>query len=194
MRYLTHLQHLGKHLGNLDTRGTNKHGSAVGAHQLDFLDDSLVLLALRTVDAVVHVYTYNRTVRRHLNNIKLIDVPELACFGDGCTCHTSKLVVHAEVVLQGNSRVCLRGSLYLHMFLCLDGLMQAIAPTAAFHDTTCLLIHNLDFTVLNNVLVVEVEHCIGLQQLLYGVYALALGCIVVEDAILLFELLLVCLA
>ena len=194
VRYLAHLEHLGEHLGNLDARGADQYGATAGAHQLDFLDDGLVLLSLCAIDAVVHVCTDNRTVRRYFHDVELVDVPELACFCDSSTCHACQLVVHAEVVLQGDGGIGLCGSLHLDVLLGFDCLMQSVAPSTTFHDAARLLIHNLDFAILDDIFVVEVEHGVSLQQLLYGVDALALRGIVVEDAVFLLNLLFVSLA
>ena len=77
------------------------------------------------------------------------------------------------------------------MLLGLHGLVQAIAPAAAFHDTTSLFVHNLDLTIHNDVFLIEVEHGISLQKLLNGVNALTLNGIVSIELILLLYTLLV---
>ena len=77
------------------------------------------------------------------------------------------------------------------MLLGLDSLMETVAPAASFHDTSCLLIHNLHLTVDNDIFVVLVEHGVGLEQLLQGVHTLALHGIVVEQCVLLVETLLI---
>ena len=69
--------------------------------------------------------------------------------------------------------------------------MQSVTPSASFHDTSCLLIHNLHLTVDNDIFVVLVEHGVGLEQLLKGVHTLALHGIVVEQCVLLVETLLI---
>ena len=73
------------------------------------------------------------------------------------------------------------------MFLCLDCLMQSVAPAAAFHDTACLLVYNLDLAVLDDVFVVDVEHGVCLEQLLQGVHALTLEGIVGVYLVLLLD-------
>ena len=100
-------------------------------------------------------------------------------------------MIHAEVVLQRDGGKGLRGSLHLHVLLGLYGLVQAIAPAAAFHDAACLLIDDLHFAVDDDVFLVEVEHRVGLQQLLYGVHALALDGVVGVHLVFLLHALLV---
>ena len=87
-------------------------------------------------------------------------------------------MIHAEVVLQGDGGKGLCSSLDLHMFLSLDSLMQTITPATSFHDTTSLLVNDLHFTIDDHILVVLVEHTVGLQQLLQGMNALRLDGIV----------------
>ena len=178
MRYLAHREHLGEHLGDFHAGGTNEDGTTAIAHLLHLFDYCLVLLALGLIDTVIVVLTDYVTIGGHLYYVQLVDIPELASLGNGCTCHTGQLVVHAEIVLQGNGGIGLSGCLNLDMLLGLYRLVQAIAPSATFHDTTRLLVHNLDFAILNHVLVIQIEHCVSLEQLLKGVHALALDGIV----------------
>ena len=97
-------------------------------------------------------------------------------------------MVHTEVVLQGDGSEGLCSSLHFHTLLGLDSLMQAIAIAAAFHDTAGLLVHNLHLTLLgHDVLGILFEHRIGLEQLVDGVYTLALHGIVGEEFVLLHQ-------
>ena len=100
-------------------------------------------------------------------------------------------MVHAEVVLQGDSGEGLRGSFHSHMFLCLHSLVQSVAPTAAFHDTASLLVNDFHLTVNHHILVVFVEHGVRLQQLLQGVHALTLHAIVGQHFVFLVQPLLI---
>ena len=81
-------------------------------------------------------------------------------------------MVHTEIILESDGGEGLGSRLDFHIFLCLDSLMETIAPAASFHDTSCLLIDNLDLTVLNDVVDFLVEHRIGLQELCHSVDAL----------------------
>ena len=78
------------------------------------------------------------------------------------------------------------------MLLSFYRLMQAIAPTTALHDTASLLVYNLDFAILNDILVIEVEHGISLEQLLNGMYALTLGGVVVICLVFQFQAFFIC--
>ena len=100
-------------------------------------------------------------------------------------------MVHTEVVLQGDGGKGLCGSLYLHVLLSLYGLVQTIAPAAAFHDTACLLVHSLHLTIDDHGFIVLIEHGVSLEQLLQGVHALTLDGVVVHQLVLLVQALLV---
>ena len=76
------------------------------------------------------------------------------------------------------------------MLLSLDGLMESVAPLAAFHNTTGLLVNNLHLTVHHHILIVAVEHGVGLEQLLKRVGTLALNGVVAHQLVFLLNLLL----
>ena len=93
--------------------------------------------------------------------------------------------------MQGDGGECLRGLLHLDVLFGLDCLVQAVAPLAAFHDAARLLVDYFHLAVHHYVLVVLVEHGVGLEQLLQGMHAFALHGVVVEQAVLLVKALLV---
>ena len=85
-------------------------------------------------------------------------------------------MVHTEVVLQRDGGKGLCGCFNLDALLGFNSLVQAIAPATTLHDTTCLLIDDLDFAVFrDDVINVPVEHAECLEQLVHGMYTLSLG-------------------
>ena len=172
---LAHFQQSAEEFADIYAGGTHKAGTSACTHQFDFVDDGVVLFALCAVYAVVHVIAGNGLVCRNLHHVEFIDVPEFAGFRDGGTRHACQFVVHSEIVLQGDGGEGLCGSLHLDVFLGLDSLMQAVAPAASFHDTSGLLVDNLHLSVHDNVILVLVEHGVGLEELLEGMYAVADG-------------------
>ena len=191
VRDVTHGKHLCKEFGNLYRGSTYEYWSTLVYHLLYLFNYSIVFLSVCLIQTVVKVFPQYRSVCRNLHYIKLVNVPELSCLSTCRTGHTRQFVVHTEVVLQGNCCESLCGFLNLYMFLCFNSLMQSVAPLATFHDTTCLLVHDFHFTVDDNVFVILVEHGVSLEQLLQGVYALALYRVVVEKFVLLVKALLV---
>ena len=67
--------------------------------------------------------------------------------------------------------------------------MQAIRIASALHDTTCLLIDNLDFIVVNHILHILIEESVSLQELVDSVHTLSLDSIVSQQGIFLLLLL-----
>ena len=99
-------------------------------------------------------------------------------------------MVHPEVVLEGDGRECLGSGLDLDVFLGLDCLMETVAPAASLHDTSCLLVHDLDLSVLDDVVNLLVEHGVRLEKLAHGMNTLRLKRKVCQDVVLLHLLLL----
>ena len=143
-----------------------------------------IFLTFGLIDQVISIHTDNRLVGRNHHDIEFVDVPELACLRFSGTGHAGQLLVHAEVVLQGDGGIRLCGSLHLHIFLCLDSLVQTVGVAAALHDTASLLIHNLHLVVDDDVFHIFVEHGEGFQQLVDSVDTVGSDSVVVIDFLL----------
>ena len=89
-----------------------------------------------------------------------------------------QLVVHPEVVLDGDGGERLRLALHLHPLLRLDRLVQPVGPAAARQDAAGELVHDEDLPVLHDVLHVLLVQGVGPQQLVDDVQLLALGRVV----------------
>ena len=183
-------EHTAQELGGLDVSRTDEHRTALACEFYDFCYDSVIFRLLCLVDEVVLVDAGYRPVGRDHHNIELVDRPELACLSLRSTGHTRKLVVHTEIVLEGDGRECLCSSLDLHVLLRLDSLMESVAPAASFHDTAGLLVDDLDLAVGDDIIDLPVEHRICLKELSHSVYALRLKGEVRIDLIFLHLLLL----
>ena len=94
-------------------------------------------------------------------------------------------MVHAEIVLKGDGGECLGGSLYLHSLFGLDGLMQSVGIAAAFHDTACLFVNDLDLVIVDHIFHILLEKRICLEQLGDGVYAFRFDGIVLHQFVFL---------
>jgi hypothetical protein len=97
----------------------------------DVVDDRVELGVLGAVDEVGLVHADHRPVRRDRDDAELVDRVELGGLGLGRAGHAGELVVHAEVVLQGDRRERLVLVLDLHALLGLDGLVHALVVAAA---------------------------------------------------------------
>ncbi len=118
---------------------------------LDLGDDRVELLALRSVDEVRFVVPDHRLVRRDDDDLELVDLVELGGLGVGRSRHAGELLVHPEVVLEGDRREGLVLRFDLHAFLRLDGLVQAVRPAAARHEPARELVDDDDLAVLDHV-------------------------------------------
>ena len=75
-----------------------------------------------------------------------------------------ELVVHAEVVLEGDRREGLVLLLDLHPLLGLDRLVQTLAPAAALEDAAGELVDDLHLAALHDVVDVALEQLLGAQR------------------------------
>ena len=189
MRYLTQTKHLAEQLGYLDGSSTDEDRTTLLDHRLNLVDDGVVFLALGAIDAVVHIVAGDGFVSRDNDYIQFVDIPELTRLGLGRTGHTRELVVHTEIVLQGDSRKGLSRAFDLHVLLRLNRLVQTIRPAATFHHTTGLLIDNLHFTVIDDIVHIFLEERVGLEQLVHGVHTFGFDAIIGKNIVFLLLLL-----
>ena len=85
-----------------------------------------------------------RAVGRNRHHVELVDLRELLRFGIGRAGHAGELLVHAEVVLEGDGGQRLVLALDLDPFLGLHRLVQAVAPAAARHQPAGELVDDDD--------------------------------------------------
>ena len=178
-------KHTAQQLRNLDRSSTNQHGTALSHKAVNLLDYGVIFLAFGLVNQIITVITSNWAVGGNAHHVEFVDVPKLACLGLGSTGHTTKFVVHTEVVLQSDGCKGLSCSLNLNVLLGLDSLVQTIRVAAAIQNTASLLIDNLHFVVHNHILNVLLKHTERFEQLVNGVNALALNSVLADNLVLL---------
>ena len=166
-------QKTGELLGALDGDGADEHRLALGMAGDDVLDHGVELDVDGAVDQVVPVVADDGPVRRDGLHRQLVDLAELGVLGKGGTGHARELLVETEVVLQRDGGQGLVLLAHKHALFGLDGLVQALGPTAAVHDTTRELVDDLDLVAVHHVVLVAVEHELGLERLLQVVHKLA---------------------
>ena len=69
------------------------------------------------------IHTNHWLICRNLNYVHSINIHELLVLCHGCTSHTGFLLILIKEVLECDRSKCLRLSVNLYMFLCLDCLM-----------------------------------------------------------------------
>ena len=98
------LQHLREHLADLDADGTDQHRPAQLVLGDDLVDHGVPLALLGTEDEVGKVVPNHLPIRGDDDDLEAIDLAELLPLGLGSPGHAGQLVVHAEVVLEGDRR------------------------------------------------------------------------------------------
>ena len=173
LRMLLGVEHLVRDLrdikqGGHDFRGF--HGSGAQQHRLafgmtlgDILDNRLELFPLGTEDQIILILTDHRLVGGDRNHTQLVRAHEFRRLGFSGASHAGELVVHAEVVLQGNGceRLILR--LDFDAFLRFDGLMQTLIVAAAGQDAAGMFVNDEHFTVGDHVVTVAQEQFLRLD-------------------------------
>ena len=133
---------------------------------LDLLGGVAEFLVFGAVDDVLILDADHRPVGRDHGDFELVDLLELRGFRLRRTGHAGELLVHAEVILEGDGGERLVLALDLDAFLGFDGLVQTVAPAAAGHQAAGELVDDDDLAVLHHVILVLLEDDVGLEGLL----------------------------
>ena len=160
------LQQLGQPLRLLDRHGSNEDRPALAVQRLDLLDDRGELLALRLVHDVRVVRPDERAVGRDDHDVQLVDLGELRGLGVGRAGHARQLLVHPEVVLEGDRGERLVLALDPNPLLGLDRLVEAVRPPSARHQPAGELVDDDHLPVLQHVVHVALEERVGPESLL----------------------------
>ena len=150
----------------LDRYGADQHRLAPLVQLLDVLGGVAPLLVLGPVDDVGELFPLHRPVGGNRDHFELVDLLELGGFGLRGARHAGELLVHAEVVLEGDGGERLVLALDLDAFLGFDRLVQAIGPAAAGHDAARELVDDDHLPFLNQVVLVAHEEDVRAQGLL----------------------------
>ena len=136
---------------------------------LDGVTDGDELFRLAAIDFVVLIQTRHGNVGRNFHDIQIIDVHKLFCFGESCAGHACQLLIEAEIVLEGDRRHRHVFSLDRNVFLGFECLVQAFGEAAAWHHAAGEFIDDDDLTVLDDVILVELEKFVRAHGLLHVV-------------------------
>ena len=159
-------QHLGELLGLFDRGGADQHRLAALLAVLDQRHDGAVFLRRGAIDLVVVVDAHHRHVGRDLEHFEIVDVHELVGLGRGRAGHAGKLLVHAEVVLEGDRGERLVLGLDRLTLLGLERLMQAFRIAPARHHAAGELVDDDDLAVAHDVVLVALEQLVRAQRLI----------------------------
>jgi len=160
------LQHVAEHLAHLDADRPHQDRAPALVLIDDLIDDRVPLPLLAGEDEVREVVPDHRLVGRHRDHLEAVDLVELLRLRLGRTGHAGELVVHAEVVLEGDRGEGARLVLDLHPLLGLDRLVQTLAPAPARHEAPGELVDDHDLAVLDDVVAVPLVERLGLERLI----------------------------
>ena len=117
-------------------------------------------------------------VGRDGKDVEPVDLAEFLGFGFRRSGHARQLLVHAEVVLEGDRGERLVLLLDLQPFLGFDGLMESVAPPASGHQASGEFVDDDDFAVLDDIFTVALVQRVRAQALIDVVKDLHVGGIV----------------
>ena len=158
-------QHLGELLGLLDRGGADQHRLAARLAVVDQREDRAVFLRRRAIDLVVVVEPHHRHVGRNLDHFEVVDVEELVGLRQRRAGHAGELLVHAEVVLEGDRGERLVLGLDRLVLLGLQRLVQPLRIAPARHHAAGELVDDDDLAVAHDVVLVALEQLVRAQRL-----------------------------
>ena len=132
----------------------------------DDIQDGGIFAFLSLVDGIGEIDTGERLIGGQLHHIQPVDIPELLLLGHGGTGHAGQLIVHAEVVLEGDGG---QGAVLARdgdALFGLDGLVQALGVAAADHEAAGELIDDDDLAVLHDIVDIPLHDAAGLDGLI----------------------------
>ena len=106
-----------------------------------------------------------RHIGRHFQHFETIDVHELVGLGERRAGHARKLLVHAEIVLEGDRGERLVFRLDRLVLLRFQRLMQAFRIAPARHHAAGELVDDDDLAVAHDVVLVALEQLVRAQRL-----------------------------
>ena len=162
----------GQPLALLDRPGPDQDRPPLLVPLLELIDHGLDLALLILVHEVREVLTDHRPVGRDHHDREVVDLGEFRLLGLRRPGHARQLVVHPEVVLEGDGRQRLALLFDPNAFLGLDRLVEPIAVAPPEHQAPRKLVDDDDLPVLHHVLDVAVVQGLRAQRLLGVVHQL----------------------
>jgi len=161
------LQGLAQPLRILDAHRAHQHRPSQLVQLLDFLHRRPKFFFLGPVNAIWVVGANHFAVSRDHHHIQFVDLGKFCRFRVRRPGHPRQLIVHPEVVLEGNGSQGLVFVLDLDTFLGFQRLMQPFAVAAPGHDPPGEFIHDDHLAVLDDVVHITLEESMRPQGLLH---------------------------
>ncbi|OPZ75142.1 MAG: hypothetical protein BWY80_00285 [Firmicutes bacterium ADurb.Bin456] len=131
----------------------------------NFLHHGPELGLLGFIDYVGLVHPDHGHVCGYYHNIQAVNFFEFLLLGERCTGHSSQLVVHPEIILEGDGGQRLGFPFDFYALFGFYGLVQAVAVTPAEHQAASEFINDNNLPVLHHVIFVPFHQPVGLQSL-----------------------------
>ena len=162
-------KHLGELLGFLDGRRADQHRLAALLAVLDQAQNGAVFLGGGAINLVIIVEADHWHVGRDFKHLEIVDVDELVRLRQGRARHAGKLLVHAEVILEGNGSERLVLRLNRLVLLRFQSLMQPFRIASARHHATGEFVNDDDLAVTHDVVLVAMKQLVRAQRLIHMV-------------------------
>ena len=155
MRYTLFLQKRTDLLRSFDGNRAHQHRLSLFMGFNNCINHRIYLLFMGFINCIVMVLTNHRFIRWNFDNIHSINIAEFLFFSQGRTGHTTLFGIFIEKVLERDRSQCFTLTSDLHTFFGFNSLMKPIGITSSRHNTSCKLIHNKNFIVLNHIIFVS---------------------------------------
>jgi len=159
----------------LDGAGAHEYRLPRGMAFHDLIDDGLEFFMLGLVDDVWVVLSDHGLVSGHHEDVEIVDLLEFEGLGLGRAGHAGELLIHAEIVLEGDGGQGLVLVFDLDVLLGLQGLMQTLGVTPSRHEPPGELVHDEHLTILDHIVHVTRKEGMRPQRLVEVVDGLELG-------------------
>src|SRR6185312_2965148 len=177
------VEELRQHLALLDRHRAHQHRLPLGLALAQLLHHGVPLLGSGAVDEVAAVVADHVAVGGDDVDVELVDLAELGSLGVRGAGHARELLVHPEVILEGDGGEGLVLALDLHAFLGFHRLVQTVGPAPARHHAAGELVDDHHLAVLDQVVDVALVERVGAHRLIDAVEDLhVLNLVKVADA------------
>ena len=164
VRHATTLQHSAELLGLRNGGGANQNRLTSLMALFNLAHSCLIFSQTCLVDYVRSIHTNHGLIGGNNNYGQVVNLHKLLLLGLGSTGHTSQLLVHTEVVLEGDGSQSLAFALHLYAFLSFNCLVQALREAATKHQAAGEFINDDNLAILNHVIAVAVHQSFSLQS------------------------------
>ncbi|AIJ64102.1 Uncharacterised protein [Brucella suis] len=130
----------------------------------DIAHDGAVFFLDGAIDLIVLVDALDRQIGRNFQHFEAVNIAEFFRFGCSRAGHARQLVVHAEIVLEGDRGQRLVFRLDGHMFLGFERLVQAFRIAPARHHAAGEFIDDDNLVIADDIVLVALEQLVGAKR------------------------------